>query len=77
MTDAASRLLEQLEAFAALLDDDERAVLAALVAPGIALAYRVDPATGAEDDDIGWAPDLLTTHLAAAIRHHHLRIVEP
>ena len=49
----ASRLLEKLRAFVGSLDDDERAVMAALLAPGVASAYRPEPAT----DDRAGAPE--------------------
>ena len=43
----ASRLLEKLRAFVGSLDDDERAVMAALLAPGVASAYTSETAPDA------------------------------
>lgn len=73
--DVASRMLRRLRAFAATLSDDERALLAAFLAPSIALAYG-EPS----DDDVSayalvdWNPNSLPSHLAAAIRTQRLRI---
>ena len=76
---AAERVLARLRALAADLDDDGRMLLAALVAPGVALAYQSageDRGFDATSDDVGWSPDLLPLHLAAAIRIRGFRIVE-
>jgi hypothetical protein len=81
VTDSAARLLDRLRWLAAQLDSEERALLAALLAPGVALAYQEDskatlfggsPTTG----DVGWSPDRLPAHLRNAIRRRDLRIVE-
>jgi hypothetical protein len=80
VTDPAARLLDRLRSLVAQLDSDERALLAALLAPGVALAYEDDsevagfdgsPTTG----DVGWSPDRLPAHLRAAVRRRDLRIV--
>jgi serine/threonine protein kinase HipA of HipAB toxin-antitoxin module len=71
--DATERLLGKLRDFVVALDDDEREVLAALIGPGVALAYR-------ESDDVEafgmtWEPQRLPEHLAETVRAHQLRII--
>jgi len=76
MTDdpeATDRLLEKLRTFVADLDDDERQLFAALVGPGVALAYR-------ETDEVvgfgtGWEPQQLPDHLAASVRESGIRVI--
>ena len=75
MSDAAQRLLDKLKVFSESLDDEERALLAALLAPGVASAY------GEEEEDVtgfgagvGWHPDALSASLARAIEERDLRI---
>jgi hypothetical protein len=70
---ATDRLLEKLRTFVAALDDDERQLFAALVGPGVALAYR-------DTDDVvgfgaGWEPHQLPDHLAALVRESDIRVV--
>ncbi|HSL56694.1 MAG TPA: hypothetical protein VK866_02525 [Acidimicrobiales bacterium] len=71
--DPASSLLDKLAAFAGELDDDERALLAALLAPGIAKAHQDDPEVMAFDGTT-WLPTDLPQHLASQIRDRHLRV---
>jgi hypothetical protein len=73
--ETAARVLEKLRTFVASLDDDERAVLAALLAPGVASAYA-DP-----DREVvgftmegGWSPDRLPESLASHIRGKGIRV---
>jgi hypothetical protein len=73
---AAERLLEKLKRFADGLDDDEKAMLAALLAPGIAKAH-------ADDDEVEgfglveWLPRRLPEALDDAIRGRRVRIEGP
>ena len=57
-----------------VLDDDERALFATLLAPGVAQAYAPDD----EDEVVGfgsaWLPQRLPEHLARVIRDHDVRI---
>lgn len=53
--DTAERLLAKVREFAASLDDDERALFATLIAPGVARAYQ-------EDDEVVGGPG---AHVAA------------
>jgi hypothetical protein len=73
VSDAANRLLEKLKLFAEALDDEERALLAALLAPGVANAYGEDEVEGF-DAGVGWRPDALPQELARAIEDRGLRI---
>ncbi len=71
--EATDRLLEKLRTFVADLDDDERQLFAALVGPGVALAYR-------ETDEVvgfgtGWGPQQLPDHLAASVRESGIRVI--
>jgi hypothetical protein len=68
---AAERLLDKLRSFSEGLDPDERLVLAALIGPGIALAYPDDEVEGFAQR---WEPSHLPEHLAAMIRARNLRI---
>ena len=71
-TAAADRLLHKLREFAQSLDDHERALLAALLAPGVTRAL--------EEDDVEayglveWLPERLPAALAEAIRGRNVRI---
>lgn len=71
--DAATRLLHRLAAFARELDDDERALLAALLAPGVARAWddEVDVMGFGSTD---WLPERLPDELQRAVRDQDLRI---
>jgi len=77
----AARVLDKLRAFIATLDDDERAVLAALLAPGVASAYDDEPEVVGFSADVGepavgWRPERLGDSLAEQVRDRHLRIEE-
>lgn len=79
---AADRLLERLRGFIASLPEDERALLAALLAPGVAEAHdphHTDEANEVVgfglDDEVAWHPAGLPTALAEAIRDHDVRVV--
>lgn len=72
---AARALIGKVRDFAATLDDDERALFAALLAPGIDAAWTADT----EEVEVAgfgleWRPDRLPGHLTRAIRDAHLRI---
>jgi hypothetical protein len=73
--DTAARVLEKLRTFVASLDTDERAIMAALLAPGVAHAYAepegevVGFTMGA-----GWSPDRLPDSLTSQIRDKGLRV---
>ena len=73
---AAQRLLAKIRTFVAeQLDDDEAALFAALVAPGVARAYEDD-----EDEvhgfgsDVDWRPGALPDSLAEAVRNGGIRV---
>jgi hypothetical protein len=70
--DAADRLLEKLRLFIAVeLDEDERTMLAALLAPGVARAYSSEvQAFGVE----GWSPADLPEALVEALRGGGVRV---
>lgn len=79
---AAERLLERLRSFIASLPDDERALLAALLAPGVAEAYEPDASAQADEvvgfgleDEVTWRPAGLPTALAETIRDHDVRVI--
>ena len=72
----AARALDKLRTFIGSLPDDERSVLAALLAPGVASAYLDAPLQG---DVVGfamtdWRPERLPDSLAARIRSQHVRV---
>ena len=69
---SVNRMFEKLRDFVATLDEDERAVFAALVGPGVALAYRDDDVEGF---GVSWAPDPLPTHLASAVRDLGIEVI--
>ena len=74
-SDAAETMLAKLRAFASsALDDDERPLLAALLAPGVARAYARPEVEGFGLP--GWAPADLPGALADAVRDRNLRIVD-
>lgn len=71
--ETAERVLDKVRGFMETLDEDERAVFAALVAPGVAQAYR------AEDDvvgfsEVGWSPDALPRSLVTVLRDQGVRV---
>jgi hypothetical protein len=71
--DAGARLMTKLRHFIeSELDDDERALLAALLAPGIAQAYEEVDVAGYTATV--WAPDALPHALVRAIREKGVRV---
>ena len=71
-TAAAARLLEKLRGFVAeQLDEDERALLAVLLAPGVAMAYPDDEVVGFSVD---WRASALPEALAVTLREGGLRV---
>jgi hypothetical protein len=71
--ETAERVLDKVRGFMETLDEDERAVFAALVAPGVAQAYR------AEEDvvgfgEVGWSPNALPQSLVTALRERGVRV---
>ena len=72
-TDPADRLMAKVRDFTAGLDGDERALFAALLAPGIAKAVAPDD----EVEGFGlteWMPRSLPDDLAAQIRGRKITI---
>ena len=74
--EAAARLLDKLRVFVTdQLDDDERALMALLLAPGVALAY---PDAEGEDEVVGfgvdWRATSLPDALATTLRDGGLRV---
>ncbi len=70
---AAERMLAKLRDFMAReLDGEERALLAALLTPGIARAYADDEVEGFGLVD--WVPDALPASLEAALRQGGVRV---
>lgn len=79
---AAERLLDRLRGFVASLPEDERALLAALLAPGVAEAYEPHEADLPDEvvgfgleDEVTWHPAGLPSALAETIRNHDVRVV--
>ena len=69
---AATRLLEKLRTFVAEdLDAEERALLAVLLAPGVAMAYPDDEVSGFTVD---WRANALPEALATVLRDGGLRV---
>lgn len=70
---AAHAVIDAIRVVADTLDERQRGMLAALLAPGIAAAWNdpLDTPAGVP----GWSPDRLLRHLVAAIRAADLRIV--
>ena len=73
--DASTRLIEKLRLFATeTLDDDERALLATLLAPGVDRAYAsTDEVTGYDLEQWSGAP--LPEALVDALRSSGVRVV--
>jgi len=70
--EAAARLLDKLRAFVTdQLDDDERAMFAVLLAPGVAMAYPDDEVVGFSAD---WRTAALPEALAETLRSGGLRV---
>lgn len=68
---AAERLFAKLRPFLNGLDPAERAAFAALVGPGIAMAYDTDDVTGFTQS---WKPAHLPDGLAETIRRNDVQI---
>lgn len=71
--DPASRLLARLLAFARELDDEERALFAALLAPGLARVWQ-DEEDVSGFGSVTWLPERLPEELHRAVREQGLRI---
>ena len=72
---AAQRLLAKIRTFVAEeLDDDEAALFAALVAPGVARAYQDDGEVQGFSSDVDWRPGALPDSLAEAVRDGGIRV---
>jgi len=70
--EAATRLLAKLRAFVAEdLDEQESALLAVLLAPGVAMAYPDDEVVGFAVD---WHANALPESLATTLREGGLRV---
>jgi len=70
--EAAQRLLAKLRSFVAdELDDEERSLLAVLLAPGVSLAYPEDEVVGFAVD---WRSNALPDALAVTLREGGLRV---
>ena len=69
---AARRLLEKIRVFVSEhLNDEESALFAALIAPGVSLAYPDAEVSGFSAD---WRPDALPEALAEVIRDGGVRV---
>jgi len=71
--DAAASLIQKVRDFSATLSDDERALFAALIAPGVARALQPEP----EVEGFGltsWLPDRLPEQLQRVVRDEGLRV---
>jgi hypothetical protein len=73
---AAEQLLDKLRDFARDLDELERAALAALLAPGFAMAYGDDASEVQAFGLVEWMPEHLPEALARTVRRHELRVDE-
>ncbi len=72
---AAARLLVKIRAFVTeQLDDEEAVLFAALIAPGVARAYRDDDVAGL-GADVDWQPEALPDALAEAVRDGGIKVV--
>ena len=73
---AAQRLLAKIRTFVAnQLSDDEAALFAALVAPGVARAYQDDDGeVQGFGSDVDWRPGALPDSLAEAVRDSGIRV---
>lgn len=71
---AANGLLAKIRTFVAdQLTEEEAALFAALVAPGVVRAYEDSEAT-ASDSDGEWCPHALPDSLAEAVRNGAIRV---
>jgi len=71
---AVERFIAKMRAFAGQLEPDERACLAALIGPGVAMAHRA-PGDEVEAFEMSWEPSRLPDHLAQAVRDHGIEII--
>ena len=71
---AAERLVDKLHDFVARLDDVERPLMAALLAPGIFAAWNDDDTPPVAAFDLTWTPRRLPSHLCEAVRRAEMRI---
>ena len=73
---AADQLLAKLREFAQTLDEEQRRLLAALLAPGVARALEPD----SDDDEVAgfglveWLPSRLPAALEHALRERDIRV---
>jgi hypothetical protein len=77
--EAAQRLLQKIRSFVSdELDDDEATLFAALVAPGVSLAYPSDEGFDSDNEVSGfaaiWRPSALPQALARALVEDRIRI---
>ncbi len=71
----ASAALAKLRVFVESLDEDERSVVAALLAPAVAQAYAEEPdVVGFEAEAEAWLPTHLPDVLMDEVRTHGWRI---
>ncbi len=68
--DAASSLLAKVRDFIDTLEDEERQVFAAMMAPAVTEAWEADEVAGFES----WTPTRVQDHLNRAIRNERLVI---
>lgn len=74
-SEAAQRLLGKLRKFIEEeLDDEESALMAALVAPGVASVYAPEPEVSGFSQSAQWLPSALPDALATAIRDRNIHI---
>ncbi len=68
----ADTMLEKVRHFIVTLDDQERALFAALLAPGIAAAWDADDEV--EGFGTEWSTSRVQDHLHEAVRRHEIRV---
>lgn len=71
---SAERLLAKVQRFSSSLDHEERALFAALLAPGIDAAWGPADDMEARITQVTWTPGHLPAHLVRAVRASGLRI---
>jgi hypothetical protein len=69
--EAAVRLVAKLRSFVAELDDQERELLAVLLAPGVAMAYPEEEVVGFSVD---WRSSAIPDALVTALREGGIRV---
>ena len=72
LDEAADRMLQKVRDFADSLDEHERSLFAALIAPGVAAAWN--EVEDVEGFGVAWSSSRVQEHLRSAIRAHDLRI---